>query len=894
MRFSLLASIVYFLFLPSLVHGQVQHGQVLTASQYKKGPYGLSVDKGSSGLWFQLKKLQTTASMIHTTAHPDDEHAGLLTGLSRGDGVRTALLTINRGEGGANATGSELFDALGLVRTEELLRSGQYYGLDDQYFTTLTDYGYSKTLSEALMSWGREAVLEDMVRIIRMNRPLVVVSRFHGSERDGHGHHQAAGAITPEAFVAAGDPNRFTDQLTEEGLRPWKAFKLFRGGVQKHELHHITFDPSVYDPLLGNSYHRFGYYGLSLQRSQTSGRVWGHTGENGLYYEQLLVDEAPKSENFFEGLDISISGMYRLFDQVAPIEIASRLDSLEKHLSDALDLYDSSTPSASVSSLVHALRISRELLKMTLYQEVAFLIKTKETQIQEAINTALGIHLSALAVPPDTPELISPWSPLPTLDGSVPGDSFDVRITFWPWVNYPIRVDSIGLIGESGLKFDEKILMDQVSGWKDQANSSDFSVEVPVHVEEQARLDRPYFFRPSIQQNQYNTLYTPPSLLPHSSPALAAYLLYEVGGESVRTKSIVRMRRANLPNGYKFEPFRVLPKVSINASPSTRVVPENNAKSFFVEIEIVNNDPTGSEGVLTLKIPEEWGIEPENNHFTFSSSGERSSYSFEVLPGKLNEERYEIGVEAVVDGRIYTEGYEKIVRDELETQYWYKPASIQVQGVDVDIVSGLNVGYVMGVGDEVPFGIEQLGASVSLLGEPDLSQGNLSIYDVIVVGTRAYAVREDLINYNNRLLDFAREGGHLIVLYQTPEYKPEDLAPYRAVLPRNAEEVSEEDAPVTVLMPEHPFFHNPNTITFTDFDGWVEQRGSKFFASWDKQYEPLIEMHDTGQAPQRGAWLTASVGAGRFTYCALAIHRQTPFGIPGAYRILANMLSMGH
>ena len=229
-----------------------------------------------------------------------------------------------------------------------------------------------------------------------------------------------------------------------------------------------------------------------------------------------------------------------------------------------------------------------------------------------------------------------------------------------------------------------------------------------------------------------------------------------------------------------------------------------------------------------------------------------------------------------------------------ETQYLYKPAIITVHGVHVEMAPDLHVGYIMGVGDEVPSGITQLGATVELLGEVHLAKEDLSNYHAIVVGTRAYAVREDVLNYNNRLMDYASNGGHLIVLYQTPEYHPESMAPFPASLPRNAEEVSEQDSPVTVLAPDHPFFHAPNTITASDFDGWVEQRGSKFFATWDQRYTPLVEMNDTGQAPQRGAWLTAPLGEGQFTYFALAIHRQTPYAIPGPYRIFANVLSFGH
>ena len=878
---------------------QTIHAQVLTASQFKQGPYGLPVDKGSTGLWFQLQKLKTTASAMHTTAHPDDEHAGLLTYLSRGEGVRTSLLTINRGEAGANATGSELFDALGLIRTEELLRSGQYYALDDQYFTSLTDYGYSKTLEEALRSWGREAVLEDMVRIIRMNRPLVVISRFHGSERDGHGHHQAAGGITPEAVKAAGDPDRFPNQLSEEGLRVWAPLKLYQGGVRKNEPHHIVFDQSVFDPILGDSYYNFGYYGLSLQRSQTSGRVRRSQIAPTLYYNRLLVDDKQIEEGFFDGLDTSLSGMYQLFSEEAPEAVEEKLEVLEHHIEEASKQFSIESPESAVPSLISALKTARTLVDMDLHEEVSFLIGIKIKQLQEAVNMALGIQLTALAVPEGTPVETSPWSPLPTLDGVVSGQSFDVRLDFSPGVDnperstYPVYIDSISMEAVQGLVFDEQALLDEVHVWRDHHEPGGYSKVITVRVDEQAEVGRPYFYRPSIKQNQYTTNTLPQRHLPHSSPAMTARVWYKVDGELVSVEREVRMRRANLPYGYKLEPLKILPKVAINASPATRMIPVQKGGAFQVEVEVINNDPSGSDGMLTLNMPEGWRSTPEHHAVQLSSFGERSTYTFEVEAAHLLAETYDIQVACTIDDVVYSEGYDKVERNELETQYLFKAAQIQVQGVHVDMASDLHVGYIMGVGDEVPSGIAQLGATVDLMDETDLARGDLSEYDVIVVGTRAYAVRSDLLNYNNRLIEYASEGGHLVVLYQTQEYEPEHMAPYPALLPRSAEEVSEQDSPVRVLVPEHAVFHTPNSITSNDFEEWVEQRGSKFFSTWDDRYTPLVEMNDTGQTPQRGAWLVAPVGDGYFTYFALAIHRQTPYAVPGPYRIFANVLSLG-
>jgi hypothetical protein len=264
-----------------------------------------------------------------------------------------------------------------------------------------------------------------------------------------------------------------------------------------------------------------------------------------------------------------------------------------------------------------------------------------------------------------------------------------------------------------------------------------------------------------------------------------------------------------------------------------------------------------------------------------------------VTAVNLQAETYPVQAVAVAQGKTFRDGYTIIEQRDLDSQYLYHPARTHIRGIEVDVASDLNVGYIMGVGDDVPTGIEQLGATVRLLSADDLASADLSVFDVIVVGTRAYAVRTDLITHNQRLMDFAEAGGHLLVLYQTPEFDPNRMAPIPASLPRNAEEVSEEDAPVRILAPDHPVFNTPNRITEADFENWVEQRGSKFFAEWDPAYTPMIETHDTGQAPQEGSWLIARYGNGYYTYFALAIHRQVPYGVSGPYRIFANLLSLG-
>ncbi len=308
---------------------------------------------------------------------------------------------------------------------------------------------------------------------------------------------------------------------------------------------------------------------------------------------------------------------------------------------------------------------------------------------------------------------------------------------------------------------------------------------------------------------------------------------------------------------------------------------------------MLHNAEAPSSGQVTLRVPDGWSATPASQPFSFARSGERTAYRFTVRPGAIGPRTYQIDAVANDGKTDYRVGYEVIDHRDLEVRYLYRNASATVRGVEVTTVAGLKVGYVMGVGDQVPAGLQQLGAQVTLLAERDLATADLSQYDAIMTGTRAYAVRDDLKTYNSRLLEYAKAGGNVIVLYNTQELVPNTFAPFPGELPRNAEEVSEEDSPVTILAATHQSFNWPNKITAADFAGWVEQRGSKFFTKWDAAYTPMISTFDRGQAPQQGGWLTAKVGKGNWTYFAYALHRQLPYGVAGAYRITANLLALG-
>ena len=380
---------------------------------------------------------------------------------------------------------------------------------------------------------------------------------------------------------------------------------------------------------------------------------------------------------------------------------------------------------------------------------------------------------------------------------------------------------------------------------------------------------------------------------PASDAPAVAVVRYSLEGALVTVRETVRRREARLPYGYVMRELRVVPAITVTSSPTTVVVPVKAAtKKFTVDVDVLNNKESGSKGEALLRVPQGWTVQPARAAFSFARGGERATYTFTVTIPQLADRAYQVNAVAIADGREYGEGYETIEYRDLEARQLYRAATIDVRGIDVETVPGLNIGYVMGIGDQVPDGIRQLGYRVTLLDENELARGDLARFDAIVTGTRAYAVREDLKTYNRRLLDYVERGGNLIVLYNTQELVPAQFAPKPGELTQRAEEVSEEDSPVDILAPDAPMLNTPNKITKADFDNWVEQRGSKFWSKWDPSYRPIVATYDRGQPPQQGGWLWTRHGKGHYTYFAYAMHRQLPYGVPGAYRLMANLLAL--
>jgi LmbE family N-acetylglucosaminyl deacetylase len=856
-------------------------------------------DSGAAGAWGKILKVKTTASVMHTTAHPDDEHGGVITRLSRLDGARLALTTLNRGESGDNAIGPQLFDGLGLIRTEELIDAGRYYGVDNQYFTTVIDYGFSKRLEEAFDKWGRDNVLRDLVRIIRMDRPWVLLSRFQGNTRDGHGNHQTAGLLTQLAFKAAGDPQQFPEQIAE-GLRPWQPFKVYMGGVRDNEDWTVRIDSGEYSPWLGDSYDNVARYGLSFQRSQNSGRFTPSVGPNLGYYKRVgeRLTLPAKEASLWEGIDTTYAGLFKTLGRTASADVDMQLAAIDRAVAQAMREFTMTDPSKATPGLVEGLTLTREVIaKSSQEPDVLHVLRIKEGQFQTAINAALGLEFSALAQPANVAEATGPgaaFAPPPAMAAPVPGQRFEVRIRLANRGGGAITLDRPPLRVEAEPGWSVGPLQagappSQLS--RHQVMTGQFEITVADDV---PLSTRPYFSRTGLAESRYTLSDSAQFGRPAGPAPLVVVARYTIEGVPVEIRETVRRREAKLPYGDVLREVRSVPRLAVSVTPSSAIVPVAAAsKRVELEVALLHNAESATTGQLAVRIPAGWSSEPASHAFSFARAGERASFKFSITPGALGAEIYKVEAVASAAGKEYREGYELIDQRDLELRYLYRPSTADVRGVDVATVPGLKVGYVMGIGDQVPLGLQQLGAQVTLLGERELATADLSAYDTIVTGTRAYAVREDLKTYNQRLLDYVKNGGNMVVLYNTQELVPARFAPLPGELPRSAEEVSEEDSPVEILSPGHQAFTWPNRITLADFEGWVEQRGSKFFTTWDAAYTPMIATYDKGQPPQRGGWLTAKYGKGTWTYFAYALHRQLPYSVPGAYRITANLLALG-
>lgn len=888
----------------------------------------LPEDRGADGLAQTLRKLHTWASLMTIVAHPDDEDGGLLTLESRGLGARTALLTLTRGEGGQNAMSSEADDALGLIRTNELLLADQYSGTE-QFFSRVADYGFSKTIDEAHEKWGRDRVLYDAVRAVRMYRPLVVTSVFVGGITDGHGHHQVAGEAAQEVYKLAGDPSVFPDQIAE-GLLPWKPLKIYerlpffsitQQGMfdyatnkwapvrfynyitgewsDKAPSADVQIPEGTYDPILGRSYFQIAREGWSNQKSQYGGGNYPLPGPVSVAYHRYASD-VPVSDhetNIFDGIDTSLPGMAILAHGDATF-LKTALSKIDQHVITATFGYLPSDPSKIMPELAAGYRETLSLieaikdssLSATDKANINHELQIKVTQFNTAIAEALGLQVNAFVIPrtADRPDALSNTA-ADTPIAVTPSSEFDVRLhvtSAGPWsTGGPLKLTKTWLAPSDPTPWTMQRLgspgMDSV--W---SNAGD--VIYRVTVPHNARVTRPYFSRPNTEQAYYDLSDPKLANQPLAPYPLAGWAEFTYDGLPIRIGQVVQTVHREHGFGSLYQPLVVLPKISVGFSSNAGVV-ALGATAFPLTVTVKNEQAEKDDATLHLELPSGWTSDPPTTSLHLRP-GEAIPTTFTVHPATVNTSSVPIKAIAQSGNDLFNEGIQQVGYPGVRPYFLYRPASYEVRGVDVKVDPKLNIGYIMGTGDGMPQALEEIGLHPHLLTTGEISGSDLSRYNAIIIGIRAYSNRPELRANTQRLMEYVRQGGSLIVQYQSVGFGSQD-APYSLSLGGNPEKVVEENDPVTLT--DHALFQWPNRITPADFNGWVEERGHSFLDSWDSHYSPLAETHDPGQDPQRGGLLYTRLGKGNYIYVAYALYRQVPEGVPGAFRILANLVSIG-
>jgi LmbE family N-acetylglucosaminyl deacetylase len=887
----------------------------------------LPEDRGEAALEQSIRRLGTTASLMMIVAHPDDEDGPLLTYLSRGLGVRCTLFTLTRGEGGQNAMSADTYDALGIIRTQELLRASEFYGAK-QMWGTEADFGFSKTQEEAFARWGHQRVLYDAVLAVRRERPQVIVSTFVGGITDGHGQHQVSGEIAQEVFKAAADPSVFPEQLTG-GLEPWQPLAVYSmvpfapvtekgmfdyatGKWAPAKFHNyvtgdwttgvpstdVTVEVGAFDPSLGRSYVQIAREGWGEQKSQNGGSNPTLSGPSSTSYHLWAVaaaakpsDPSSKQDDLFHnsrvGVDTSILGLSRLVGSSAPQWLLSSLQQMDegvKHLETACPC-DRQAAHAIVPLYRQTLdlraKVNDSSLGAKAKADLLFELDTKIGQFQSALAQALGLDLTAYRT-----------NETKTQGGGFRGNSADeTPRSVSPGEEFKVHVHTSSASPDARLVktwFTEE----SKEAWEHgETVSTKGSAEIAdsIHmlkVPADAESTKPFFTRPSIEQPYYdisNEAWRERSFAPWP---VAAWAEFSFDGLPVRIGSVVQtLHRVTGPGGI-YEPLMVTPSIGVRVAPNARILPLDGSP---LPVRVTIHTQAQAEGTVSLKLPAGWRADPVEAKFRRSTAGDTEPILFSVTPAGAETGALSIQAEAHFGNRTYQSGWQSVGYAGLRPYNQYQPATLRTRKIDVKLASGLRIGYIMGTGDLVPDAIEGLGVSPHPLSPDEVTSGNLSRWNVIVVGIRAYSVRPELAAAQARLDEFVRQGGTLIVQYQTSSFP----APIPLSMGRMAERVVDESAPVKLLDTQNPLLATPNKITPADFDGWVEERGHSFLDTWDAGYTPLTETGDAGQDPQRGGLLVAHPGKGTYIYVAYALYRQLPELVPGSYRLLANLLSAG-
>ena len=800
-------------------------------------------------LYNDLKKLNFLGSALYIAAHPDDENTRLISYLSNHVHARTGYLSMTRGDGGQNLIGTELRELLGVLRTQELLAARRVDG-GEQFFTRANDFGYSKHPDETLRIWDKEQVLSDVVRIIRTFKPDVIINRFdHRTPGSTHGHHTSSAILSTEAFDLAGDPAAYSDQLG--ALEPWRPSRLFfntswwfYGSRQKFEeadkTRLVPLDVGVYYPERGLSNNEIASMASSQHRCQGFGRLNVRGSE--MEYVELLQGDMPAGADLFDGIETSWKR----------IEGGAAIGAILEPLESSFNFAD---PSVHLPELLKAYTLLQKL-------EDSHWKSIKIKELKNIISGVLGLYLEASSETAYTN----------------PGAAAKIRIEAVNRSKWPVQM--LGYSLSSGKQTDSVIPLPQ-----NERVLMEASLTIPENLPDTS----PYWLREAGTMGMYRV---PDPLLigkPETPPAFHLMTVIDFNGTEIPFMIPVIHRYSEPDKGELYRAFDVVPRVTASFDTQVELFPTTHSKQVQLTIKSLTEKVSGQ---VSLDIPEGWRAEPASYAYSLEGRGDEKIFQFTLLP-PTGESQGFVSPRVVSGDQVYTRELVTIEYEHIPTQTVLLPAALKVVRLDVE-KSGQHIGYVMGAGDEIPENLEAIGYTVHLMQVQDLTDEVLRKMDALVMGIRAYNVLSDLPFKTDVLMAYVKAGGTMVVQYNTSGRGPRDfsnLAPYPLRLSRDR--VSDETAPVKILNPGHPLLNFPNKVGAEDFEGWVQERGLYFPDQWDPAFTPLLSMNDPGESPKQGSLLVAPFGEGYYIYTGLSFFRELPAGVPGAFKLLSNMLSIG-
>lgn len=861
-------------------------------------------------LIYRLRGLGMTGTVLHIGAHPDDEDIGMMSYMSHKFGVRTVYWSATRGEGGQNRIGPHKGEALGIYRTWESLSSRVLDGGESLY-GPFFDFGYSKNAEESLGKWGHEEMVKQIVRAIRMVQPQIIISRWKGILEDFHGHHQAVGKATYEAFDAAGDPDRFPE-FEKQGLAPWQPRKFYHsennsGGDLKaggavnifgrinpdFERNGILrMNTGEFDPFSGCTYQEQAW--LAYNKNQTQSMGLAPAPGDFFYYFSLhksLVSVPDMETEMFDGLDPTLTGLAD-YPANGSSSLRKELEKIKDRVNQAIQEFQVDNPISASKPLLESLSMLHEIttslenedLDGTAQKAIELYLHRKIKDFEEVAAKCLGLRLECLT---DTARV-------------TPGQQF--RLSSKLWNHRKIEIDqAIFNIGSPG---DWKIqyIQDNPLG----GVSDEFTAVHEVVSAETAELSSPYWLEQLHDLYRYKWPDGEPAGRPFGPPLVYGECEVILGKEKILLREPAVLRE-KFSGGYRELPLSVIPPISLNPKEMKEFM-RIGASEQQLELQVTARSNVESKvvkGNLKLEAPAGWQVEPESMDLSFEKFGDAVSVPFKVkIPENTPASQYLLRYMVNVDDRFYdvilnpvrmgTPGLpgQPDATNCIREEYMTVPAAVKVCMFDLELVQKQNYAYVKGAEEEILKALGHFSLNFHLITDEEMGYIDLRQFDAVVIGPNAYLVRDKLRKNAARFLEYVKQGGTLIVQYQGYAYEGKGYTPYPFNFTQPHDRVTDENAPVTILKPDVSIFNFPNNITQADFNGWFKDRGLYFFNQWDQRYEPMLECNDPGEDPKKGGLLVAGYGQGTYLYTGYSFFNQLPAGVPGAFRLFANILAL--